>query len=100
LKLYGRIVTHEISGRMASIADVDGDGVLEVGVGTASGTVICYDAATGRVKWTYDLEAVPSHIVTADIDGCGKHEFIFGAKDGKLYALKAPLIPLQLNLQY
>jgi hypothetical protein len=88
---------------MEAVADVDGDGRMEVG-GVTVGQLynwpefyavdgpdkefLCYDALTGEVKWTYPLGTVASAIVSADVDGDGKPEFVFGTRDGRLIALR------------
>ncbi len=66
------------------LADVDGDGEMELGV-AHPGELRCYDAKTGRVKWTLEVD-IKGDIVTADIDGDGVSEFI-GA-GSRIYAIK------------
>ncbi len=87
-----------------AVADVDGDGHLEIGAPTwgqvyhwpapfdpvpGLGRVFaCLAAATGEVKWTYDPGVAMSGAVTADVDGDGLSEFLFGTADGRLIALR------------
>jgi len=92
----------------AGIGDLDGDGKAEVAgpgfhvdVATKEQEFRCYDAATGKVKWTMPLpgrtfgnhmsdlsEDTATSSVTCDIDGDGKDECIFGNYK-TLYAVSA-----------
>ena len=71
-----------------SIADIDGDGKMEIIVGSWDKNVYCLDGATGAKKWSYatggKVESCPSIV---DIDNDGKKEIVFGSYDGKLYCL-------------
>ena len=50
----------------------------------------CSEADTGALLWKYPLNGYkPGEICTADIDGDGNDEFIFGANDGYLYSIKS-----------
>jgi len=87
-----------------AVADVDGDGHLEIGAPTwgqvyhwpapfaplpgLGRAFACLAAATGEVKWTYDPGVAMSGVVTADVDGDGLSEFLFGTADGRLIALR------------
>jgi hypothetical protein len=87
-----------------AVADVDGDGRLEAGAPTwgqvyhwpapfdalpgLGRAFACMDVATGNVKWTYDPGSAMSGVVTADVDGDGRSEFLFGTADGRLIALR------------
>jgi hypothetical protein len=73
--------------RLPGIADVRGDGRPCVGVCRGSGVFECLDAATGTVLWSLDLHSTTSDIVSGDIDGDGKEEFIAGTTDGRVLAL-------------
>jgi hypothetical protein len=79
------------------LADVDGDGKVEVLVGDREGYLSCLDNA-GRLKWRFttpeDREIRESAAV-ADLDGDGKLELVFGCKQGDLecLSLDAPANP-------
>ncbi len=72
------------SRRHPGIADVDGDGRLEIGAIHNGQVFRCYDAATGEVEW--EIEGVTQwvDVATADVDGDGVPEFVTG-----LAAIKA-----------
>lgn len=87
----------------AGVADVDGDGRMEIGSATfgqlynwpefypvdgPDGQFICLDALTGETKWEFPLKSGISPVITADVDGDGLPEFIFGTTDGHLIALR------------
>ncbi len=73
--------------RLPGIADVHGDGRLCVGICRANGLFSCLDGATGASMWQIDLQSTTSDIVSCDIDGDGKEEFIAGTTDGRLLAI-------------
>jgi len=84
------------------VADVDGDDRLEIG-GVTMGQIynwpniypvegphmqfVCMDALTGETKWEFPVNSSISGTITADVDGDGNPEFIFGTTDGHLMAL-------------
>jgi outer membrane protein assembly factor BamB len=86
-----------------AVADVDGDGRYEIG-GVTVGQLynwpafyavdgpdkefLCYDALSGRLKWSYPLGVTSSGATAADLDGDGKLEFLLGTADGRLIALR------------
>lgn len=75
-----------LTGGMAGVADVDGDGVPEIGIGYADGAFVCYRADTGEEKWRLHLGSVPSDVITCDIDGDGAIEFVIATRGGDLIA--------------
>jgi hypothetical protein len=77
---------HYNAGGAAGIADVDGDGHLELGVAFRDGWFRCYDAVTGTLRWELPLPAAGSDCISGDVDGDGLPEFLFGCYDGNLYA--------------
>jgi len=75
--------------RLPGIADVQGDGRLCLGICRSNGAFNCLDAATGKELWGIDLGSTTADIVSCDIDGDGKEEFIAGTTDGRLIAIGA-----------
>ncbi|HOR27301.1 MAG TPA: hypothetical protein PLG73_04680 [Candidatus Sumerlaeota bacterium] len=84
--LYGNLVDSRFQG----VADVDGDGHLEIGVGVCQGEFRCYDGADGTIQWRVPMASPTTEVCTADVDGDGLYEFIFGTEAGELYALGGP----------
>jgi hypothetical protein len=62
------------------IIDVDGDGGLEAGYALKSSRVFtCRNVWTGGIEWQLELESPPnSPVLSADVDGDGKGEFLAG----------------------
>ncbi len=77
----------DVTLRLPGIADLDGSGNRSVGVCHADGAFVCYDGRTGRESWTIPLGTTTSDIVSCDIDGDGREEFIMGTTDGRLLAI-------------
>jgi len=70
-----------------TVADVDGDGRLEVVFGTESGGVYVLDDA-GRLKWKFAAGGpVRGSVLTHDLLKDGKKVLVFGALDGFLYVV-------------
>ena len=73
--------------RLPGVADLFGDGRLFIGSCHSNGIFECLEAATGEELWKLDLGSTTSDIVSGDIDGDGKEEFITGTTDGRLIAI-------------
>jgi outer membrane protein assembly factor BamB len=73
--------------RLPGIADVHGDGRVCIGICRANGIFSCLEGTTGRELWSIDLQSTTADIVSCDIDGDGKEEFIAGTTDGRLLAI-------------
>ena len=60
--------------------DVDGDGEMEVGYCIRNSKVfVCRDLWTGETKWEIELPEAPGNpVISADVDGDGKGEFLTG----------------------
>ncbi|MBC8145186.1 MAG: hypothetical protein H7X80_06340 [bacterium] len=94
-----------LTGGFGGLADVDNDGRLELCVCYASGVLVCLDLLTGDERWQLDIGMVASGIVTCDIDGCGRSEFIVATREGILLAVGvdlegAPAIIWRIDLGY
>lgn len=72
--------------RLPGIAEIQ-PGVRWVGVCHANGEFNCYDGKTGDERWKLNLGSTTSDVVSCDIDGDGKEEFITGTTDGRLIAI-------------
>jgi outer membrane protein assembly factor BamB len=74
----------------AAVADVNGDGNLEVLVAASWGIEYCLDGS-GNEIWRYPrsgyIDCIDSPSAVADVDNDGKPEVIFGAWSGKVYVL-------------
>jgi outer membrane protein assembly factor BamB len=74
----------------SAVAQTRGAGQWDVGIANQAGIFHCVDAITCRTRWTFDLgthAAMPFNIVSADIDGDGRDEFLVGTPTGDLFAL-------------
>ena len=77
----------DIMMRMPGVADLEGNGRMFVGICHANGVLTCYEGANGREVWSLPLNSTTSDIVSCDIDGDGREEFIAGTTDGRLIAV-------------
>ena len=65
-----------------AVGDVDGDGDLEVVIGSDNDYIYCFDGATGNVQWKYKTNGnVESSAALADVDGDGDMEIFIGSND-------------------
>jgi len=72
------------SNLLPAVADVDGDGKLELGMPCKEG-LRCMDAATGDNLWSVPAEGRASNVIGVDINGDGREEFVF-ARGARLIA--------------
>jgi len=75
-----------------AIADINGDGRLDVIIGIEGDRdtgLVAYDGATGATEWTFPVgpPGIDGSPAVGDIDGDGQLEVVFFAIDGKVYAL-------------
>jgi len=67
--------------RMPGIADIDGDGNLELGQGHADGSFRIYDYETGSLRASINLQAISTDVLAFD------RKFIIGTNDGRLLTI-------------
>ena len=77
-----------------ALADLDGDGAVEVVQGTNSGAVNVLDALTGKPVWTTTVEVTAGNggctsPAIGDLDGDGLLEIVIASGAGKVFALNA-----------
>lgn len=92
----------------AGLADLDGNGTIEIVTAQRDGLLRAFDAGPletkcpsclssqplseanhgGYVRWTFRLPPPISDFASMDADGDGRVELLCGAGDGKLYALR------------
>jgi VCBS repeat protein len=77
----------ELLGRQSGVADVDGDGQVELATYDASGTVTSFNAATGAEEWQYTLPSPGANITTVDVNGDGRVDYVLGTAAGQVVAL-------------
>lgn len=53
----------------------------------ADGTLVCFEAETGRVAWRMAMAAATSGLSTGDVDGDGAADFVLGLSNGELMAI-------------
>ena len=58
-----------------------------MGFGRENGRFACVEAATGQLRWEITVEATFTDVVSADVDGDGRAEFVFGTSHGHVYAV-------------
>ncbi|TXT64884.1 MAG: putative Dolichyl-phosphate beta-D-mannosyltransferase [Promethearchaeota archaeon] len=71
-----------------ALGDVDGDGKLEIILGSSDNTVYSLNGEDGSVNWTYSTDGpIISSPALGDVDGDGKLEVVIGCNDKKIYVL-------------
>jgi outer membrane protein assembly factor BamB len=97
---WKRRVYNDLLLRLPGVADIDNDGIKEIGVGHADGDFVCYNGLDGSVKWSLNVGAVTTDIQSCDIDGDGKVEFVTGTSDGQLLAIGDGRLKWEYNFGY
>lgn len=77
----------EYLGRHSAIADIDGDGRLEVASANASGVLSVRDARTGAEEWKYELGSPGTNLVSLDVNNDGRVDLVTSTQDGRVVAL-------------
>jgi outer membrane protein assembly factor BamB len=72
--------------RALACGDVDGDGQLELVVGSDDRHVYVVDPLSGRCKTAFQVPHWVLVAKAADIDGDGRAELLIGTEDGSVYA--------------
>ena len=72
-----------------SLADLNGDGKIELVQGDKTGTVSVYDALTGKVVWQQKIEGECSSSAVGDLNADGTSEIVIATTAGKVFALSA-----------
>ncbi|HEY3874278.1 MAG TPA: VCBS repeat-containing protein, partial [Candidatus Kapabacteria bacterium] len=80
-KWWNRAVYGDVLYKLPGIADLDGDGKLELGQPHADGTFRIYDYSTGILRVSIDLQAIATDVLT-----CGSH-FLLGTSEGRLIVI-------------
>ncbi|MGQ4891474.1 MAG: FG-GAP-like repeat-containing protein [Candidatus Njordarchaeia archaeon] len=71
-----------------ALSDVDGDGSLEVVVGSDDGNLYALNGENGSLLWVFKTGgAIRSSPAIGDLNSDGRPEIVFGSYDGNLYAL-------------
>lgn len=84
--------THSNVGCNPVVADVEGDGLLEVIDANHVGWIACLEGEDRTVKWTFDVtsnDIHPTHGI-GDIDGDGCIEIVGTGMYGPIYAIESP----------
>lgn len=64
-----------------------GNGTWLLGFGRQDGGFRAIDVETGAVRWELPVEATCSEVITCDVDGDGRYEFVFTTSHGDLWAI-------------
>jgi hypothetical protein len=90
--------TTKLSGKVRpapALAELSGDGAVDVVVGDESGTLWALDGKTGRTLWSmktgqneYGAEGFVGAAAIVDVDGDGRDDVVAGARDGVLTAYR------------
>lgn len=72
-----------------ALADVNGDGRIEVIQGDSAGVVHVYDALTGGILWERQIDGECASPAVGDLDGDGSQEIVITTTTGRLYVLSA-----------
>jgi len=79
-----------------ALGDIDGDGKLEIVVGSNDDKLYALNGEDGSVLWSYTTGGdIVSSPALGDIDGDGKLEIVVGSNDDKLYALNGELTGIE-----
>jgi len=71
-----------------AIGDINGDGQIEVVVGSGDGRVYALRGTNGTLLWSFTTGSVVSSPAIGDINGDGQIEVVVGSLDYRVYALR------------
>lgn len=63
------------------------DGAWLMGFGRQNGRFTALDVNTGKIRWELPVDASCSDVISCDVDGNGRHEFVFTTSHGALWAV-------------
>jgi hypothetical protein len=63
------------------------DGNWLMGFGRQNGNFACVDARTGALRWELPIDATSSDVISGDVDGDGRFEFVFATSHGHVMAV-------------
>jgi len=72
-----------------ALADLDGNGSMEVVQGDKQGGVTVRDALTGELVWTKEIDGECASPALGDLDGDGSLEIVISTGAGKVFAISA-----------
>jgi outer membrane protein assembly factor BamB len=82
--------TYEFEWNSSAVGRIRPDGGWDLAMVTRDGVLHCFDAATCRARWTFDLgckATLPINVMSGDIDSDGRDNFLVGLPDGTLLSL-------------
>jgi outer membrane protein assembly factor BamB len=88
--VHGGIYEREWCGSAVARIRSAGTSEWDLGMLARDGVFYCADLATGQTRWSFNTKieaAYPTRVVSGDIDGNGRDNFVTGLSDGQLLAL-------------
>jgi hypothetical protein len=99
--------TYEFEWNSSAVGRLRASGEWDLAMVSKEGILHCIDTATCQSRWTLDLgckASLPINIVSGDIDGDGRDNFVLGLPNGKLMAIDErdgkPVVLWLFSLEY